>query len=209
MNILNVKIENFIGVFDTDFDTQPLIDYFNWCNETQSVYHRTRDYGDNPVFMPNTRKDTMAPLNFFSDRTDVDPAVYVNKQTNSKYIGMYNGVVNRCLDIYGSEYEQITAYNLQCSYINVQRSLPKQGYHVWHSEDNSVMATRRVLVNMMYLNDVDEGGETEFLYQSMRVQPKKGRVVIWPSGFTHTHRGNPPLTGEKYIATAWYSNMEL
>ena len=72
-----------------------------------------------------------------------------------------------------------------------------------------MMATRRVLVNMMYLNDVDEGGETEFLYQSMRVQPKKGRVVIWPAGFTHTHRGNPPLAGEKYIATAWYSNMEL
>ena len=40
-------------------------------------------------------------------------------------------------------------------------------------EDPSPMTTRRVLVNMMYLNDVDDGGETEFLYQSKRVQPKR------------------------------------
>ena len=83
------------------------------------------------------------------------------------------------MHIYGDVYETVTGYDLQCSYINIQRTLPKQGYHSWHSEDPSPMTTRRVLVNMMYLNDVDDGGETEFLYQSKRVQPKKGRIVIW------------------------------
>ena len=56
---------------------------------------------------------------------------------------------------------------------------------------------------MIYLNDVEEGGETEFLYQSIRVAPKAGTLLIWPAGFTHTHRGNPPLSGDKYIATGW------
>jgi hypothetical protein len=60
---------------------------------------------------------------------------------------------------------------------------------------------------MMYLNDVDDGGETEFLYQSKRYKPVKGRVLIWPAGFTHVHRGNPPLSGEKYIATSWLENI--
>jgi len=55
----------------------------------------------------------------------------------------------------------------------------------------------------VFLNDVDEGGETEFLYQNKRIAPKKGRMVIWPSSFTHTHRGNPPLSGSKYIITGW------
>jgi len=53
------------------------------------------------------------------------------------------------------------------------------------------------------LNDVKEGGETEFLYQSVRVSPKKGTLVIWPAAFTHVHRGNPPLSGTKYIMTSW------
>jgi len=57
---------------------------------------------------------------------------------------------------------------------------------------------------MLYLNDVPEGeGETEFLHQGMRVQPRKGDLVVWPAFFTHVHRGNPVYTTDKYIATGW------
>ena len=56
---------------------------------------------------------------------------------------------------------------------------------------------------MCYLNDVEEGGETEFLYQSRRIKPKQGTMVICPSSFTHTHRGNPPLKGDKYMINGW------
>ena len=42
--------------------------------------------------------------------------------------------------------------------------------------------------------------------QHRRVQPKKGLLLIWPAYFTHKHRGNPPLKGEKYIATGWILN---
>ena len=47
-------------------------------------------------------------------------------------------------------------------------------------------------------------GETEFLYQRKRFQPKKGTVVIWPAGMTHVHKGNTVLTTDKYILTGWY-----
>ena len=56
---------------------------------------------------------------------------------------------------------------------------------------------------MLYLNTVEEGGETEFLYQSVRFKPVKNTLLIWPAGYTHTHRGNPPLSNEKYIVTGW------
>ena len=62
---------------------------------------------------------------------------------------------------------------------------------------------KRVLVYSIYLNDIEDGGETEFLYQHVRVKPKKGRTVIWPAYFPFVHRGNPPLKEDKYIITSW------
>ena len=56
---------------------------------------------------------------------------------------------------------------------------------------------------MLYLNYVDDGGETEFLYQHKRFKPEAGKLLIWPAPWTHLHRGNPPLKGEKYIITSW------
>lgn len=88
--------------------------------------------------------------------------------------------------------------------VKVQKTLPSEGYHIWHFEKGSNIATaNRVLAWTLYLNDIEEGGETEFLYQKLRVKPKKGRFAIWPAGFPYVHRGNPPLKDTKYIATSW------
>lgn len=77
------------------------------------------------------------------------------------------------------------------------------GFHHWHFEQFSRETSARILAYIVYLNDVEEGGETEFLYQHMRVKPKKGSIVLFPAAFTHTHRGNPPLSNDKYIMTGW------
>ena len=61
----------------------------------------------------------------------------------------------------------------------------------------------RVLTYIIYLNDIEEGGETELLHKRVRIKPKTGRIVIFPAGFPYVHRGNPPLTGVKYILTSW------
>jgi 2OG-Fe(II) oxygenase superfamily len=92
--------------------------------------------------------------------------------------------------------------------INVQKySKGVGGYYYWHSEiypkDVQCEALHRVLLFMYYLNDVEQGGETEFLYADKKLKPTKGQMVIAPAGFTHTHRGNIPLSSDKYILTSW------
>lgn len=81
------------------------------------------------------------------------------------------------------------------------------GYPHWHSEiypqKGSHEALHRALFAMVYLNDVVEGGETDFYYQRLSVAPKAGRLVIAPAGFTHTHRGCTPISDAKYIVTTW------
>lgn len=87
--------------------------------------------------------------------------------------------------------------------MRIQKTQRGEGYHQWHYEADGVDRCRRVTAWMLYLNSVDQGGETEFLYQHTRIEPVQGRLLIWPAGYTHVHRGNPPLEGVKYILTGW------
>lgn len=92
--------------------------------------------------------------------------------------------------------------------INLQKYLQGSGgYHHWHSEiypqNASCESLHRVLLWQFYLNDVAEGGQTEFLYQQRSIAPKQGRLIIAPAGFTHTHKGHVPTSGDKYVATSW------
>jgi len=97
----------------------------------------------------------------------------------------------------------LLGHNFISSLTLLQKTEPKQGYHNFHAEDTAYYQTGRTLAWMVYLNDVEEGGETEFLHQQKKVKPEKGKLVIWPGAFTHLHRGNPPMS-TKYIATGWF-----
>ena len=80
---------------------------------------------------------------------------------------------------------------------------PGRGFHAWHYESAGYDQVGRVFVVQLYLNDDFEGGETEFLYQNKREQAKRGDVLIFPTNFTHVHRGNTPIGGTKYLLTSW------
>ena len=119
---------------------------------------------------------------------------------------------NNIFPLYSSKYSifnRVGPYMI--NYFKFQKTLPTEGYHVWHCENDGWDTMHRLAVYTIYLNDVEEGGETEFLYQSLRIKPTRGTITIFPSLYTHTHRGNPPLSGEKYIVTGWidYINPEL
>jgi hypothetical protein len=80
------------------------------------------------------------------------------------------------------------------------------GYPYWHSEifpSASGEALRRVLLWTLYLNEEFSDGETQFLQQKRAIKPVTGTLLLAPGGFTHTHRGNTPMGGDKYIATSW------
>jgi hypothetical protein len=91
--------------------------------------------------------------------------------------------------------------------IKIQKYEPHEGYYAWHCErgcKQGLMGSRH-LTFLTYLNDVKDEGETEFFYQNIKVKPKKGLTLIWPTDWTHTHRGLTSRTENKYIVTGWYN----
>ncbi|MCJ8294756.1 MAG: 2OG-Fe(II) oxygenase, partial [Colwellia sp.] len=123
--------------------------------------------------------------------------------------GLPTSVTKENFDHIGKPYlDQLIQYVFCYDNFTVQRyEQGVGGYHYWHSEIFPQLPhnkpLHRVLAFLYYLNDVDEGGETEFHYQGIKVKPKKGSLVIFPAGFTHTHKGHIPLSDEKYVVTSW------
>lgn len=87
---------------------------------------------------------------------------------------------------------------------NLQRYQPGEYYH-WHVDGGSHDFAMRQLVAIWYLNDVPKksGGSTDFLTQDVRIQPEKGKLVLFPPFWTHEHRAAEIKSGVKYIATTW------
>ncbi len=159
--------------------------------EERGLTHTRRHFG----LHNNQRSDTSMFL------TEMDAMI----SQPMKDIGDY--VMGDIIESWQIKYPIIDAgsfagvYNAQ---IKMQKTRPSEGYHNWHCESGSSLYDRTtILAWMVYLNDVEDGGETEFLYQSVRVPPVQGRFICWPAGWTHIHRGNPPLKGVKYALTGW------
>ena len=188
------EMKEWIGIFDNYISPgmcEEAIKYFERQNKYNKIYDRfsTERAGN------RTKKDiatSIEPEEILGDHTELK-TMFVNFDLALKRY-MEN------LDVQ-NDFDPLNYTN-----VKIQKTVPTGGYHVWHVEWGPGLGNegfRRFLTYMIYLNDVDEGGETEFLHQSIRVKPKAGRIVIWPAAFPYMHRGNPPLKGEKYIITSW------
>lgn len=102
----------------------------------------------------------------------------------------------------------VLRYAFRPGAINLQRyRAGSGGYPYWHCElfpkNTDAEQLHRHVLWTIYLNDGFREGETEFLYQQRKIVPRAGSLLIAPTAFTHTHRGNTPQGGDKYIATSW------
>jgi len=111
--------------------------------------------------------------------------------------------IKNCVDNYLKDYSVLGSGNYLLYDVKAKRIPVCGGFHAWHYENGGLEVSARQFVVQLYLNDDFDGGETEFLYQQRREKAVAGDVLMFPASFTHTHRGNPPLGGTKYIATSW------
>ena len=88
---------------------------------------------------------------------------------------------------YRSKYESLGAVMQHSPKgMSVQKTLPHQGYHAWHSENADLSSSSRILAYTVYLNGVEDGGETEFLYQGVKIKPT--RKLLHLSISTHPYQ---------------------
>lgn len=109
---------------------------------------------------------------------------------------------------YLDRFDILKHWQLHTLSVKLQKTRPTGGFHKWHYEVTDNLGAERKITFSLFLNDDFEAGETEFLYYQKRVEAKTGRLVLFPAHWGATHRGNPPIGGDKYIATGWTINID-
>jgi hypothetical protein len=189
-------MDQFIGIYENAFTKE-------YCERTIKYFNAMQEHGFTADRMQmeqvaKTKKDDFAYFGHNETAINLSGSGKMYHEFNETFSKIYK-------EQYASQFDVLN--NASAAHGNfsfkIQKTLIGGGYHIWHYEASDRANCQRLLTWMVYLNDVQEGGETEFLYQHVRVKPKQGTLVIWPASFTHTHRGNPPISNEKYIITGW------
>ena len=118
-------------------------------------------------------------------------------------LGTYSELITeQCPDLIYPLYRK----NSYITGFNLQKTVPG-GFFKWHSDDyydpDAHNGYYRAISYLIYLNDVEEGGYTEFV-DGFKALPKRGHVCFFPCTWSYVHRGVPPVSNDKYIIAGWW-----
>lgn len=182
-------MEDFIGVYDDVFDQKQcdeIIDSIEHFDHRKLLFHNDESL-------------------HHMDHKTINLSMHYQFPAWSLFGELYLPTLKPVIDNYLKRFSVLDSKNFIFYDVKLKKIVPGAGFHNWHFENGGIMQAARLLVVQTYFNTIDEGGETEFLYLNKRIKAKRGRTIIFPTAYTHTHRGNSPI-GEgniKYIGTTW------
>ena len=205
---------NFIGEYNIDEKVcSDVLEYYHSSDDKIKIRAKSlwRDVNSDQWISeenPKIKQSTEIGINV----SGIADYFHQGAQPVNKVIEKYLDQLQICLDKYAEEYSYCnkgSAYTIT-EPMNIQHYKPGEGYHEWHTERNGSVFPQvaRHLVFMTYLNTVTDKGGTEFYYQKLTTDAVVGKTLIWPSDWTHTHRGIPSPTQEKTIVTGWFSYFQ-
>jgi prolyl 4-hydroxylase len=188
--ILTTENPNFIGVWNIEND--------DLCNEIITWFEKNKELqmqGVNSEGRVSNNKKT----------TDITVKPSDLKDDKYKCFNNYIGELYKCFIDYQHQWPFMKNLikDVDIGSFNVQKYEKGDHFSQIHTERSSIATLHRVFAWMTYLNDVDDGGKTNFTHYNIKIKPKIGKTLIWPAEWTHAHAGEILNSGKKYIITGW------
>jgi len=190
LNLDKFKPESFIGLWN--------LENKNLCKQIINFFEENKDLqviGSTSSGVDYSVKKTL-------DIT-IDPKSL--KEKKYEIFNNYFKNLNECFKDYKKQYPFLLdiAKKVHIGHFNIQKYLKGDHFSKVHSERTNLSTIHRIFAWMTYLNDVEDGGTTDFEYYDLKIKPEEGKTIIWPSEWTHAHKGSKLNSGSKYIITGW------
>jgi len=168
------------------------------CNEIIQFFEKNIDLQRAGVTTDGLNKSIKNSIDLTVNPIDL-------KNNGSLAINNFFEILFDCYKDYLEEFPFLKTFagEVNLGSFNIQKYEKGGHFNHIHSERTHISTAHRIFAWMAYLNDIDEGGETFFMHYDLKIKPKKGKVLIWPSEWTHAHSGNLVKDGPKYIITGW------
>jgi hypothetical protein len=130
--------------------------------------------------------------------------IYLNNLSNKNEYSKNR--IDNCI-----KFNIIEANLLKAESFQIQKYEPLTGKYIYHQDGKTEIDQKRyrVITYLWYLNDVFEGGETEF-WGTYKVKPEAGKLILFPATWSYPHCGNIPISNAKYIITGWlYADADM
>lgn len=186
-----------VRIYDNVLDKQVCADIIHQFDNESKVYPGITRSG----YFAEIKKTTDFSLNIDSNTSEAWKHI-----DDTLYTALNTALTRYVSDIVDCEQKYSWVKSVKDTGFLIQKYDKGGGYYHYHDDfnaiiDNNIIYYRR-LTYLFYLNDVDEGGETQ-IWSHFKVQPRAGRLLFFPATWTYPHRGCMPISDDKYIATGW------
>ncbi len=181
---------NFIGCWD--------IENKKLCNEIVSFFENNKE-------LSKEGTTTLGKNIKAKKTTDITITPKDLKKSKFEIFKNYFKELHNCYMDYQKQWPFVKSIfnTIDIGVFNIQKYNPGDHFSHLHCERTSLNSLHRLFAFMTYLNDVEDGGKTNFDYYGIKVKPEIGKTLIWPAEWTHAHTGEVLKSGTKYIVTGW------
>tara|TARA_B100001094_G_C17973745_1_gene691669 strand:- start:229 stop:861 length:633 start_codon:yes stop_codon:yes gene_type:complete len=189
-SLKSLQYPNFIGSWNIEND--------NLCNEIIKLFEENKS-------LQKVGKSTLGEDQTVKKTTDITIKPNDLKNIRFKCLKNYIKELYDCYLDYQNQWPFVEnlSENVHVGSFNIQKYSSGDHFSKVHTERDHLPTMHRLFAWMTYLNNVDDGGITNYSHYNIKIKPEKGKTLIWPAEWTHAHSGEIINSGVKYIVTGW------
>lgn len=126
-----------------------------------------------------------------------------NHMHKNKFLSSFDKRCNEIIDSSIQRYREIFMINSEIFNQEGFQLLKYEPGGFYKAHHDSFPATKRAVSVLIYLNDDYEGGEIEFVNFDLKIKPKAGTLILFPSNYPYKHIAHPVTSGTKYVVVTW------
>lgn len=192
---IKIDLNNFIQIYENALDPEFCDQVIKKFNIDGRRYEGVTGGGLNK----NVKDTTDLAISRLKDWKDIDQIFF---KSLNKHLEIYSGNITNLYKSCNINSKYRIGTQIEDAGYQIQRYIKKSGFYKWHQDSRTEEKRSRMLTYLWYLNDVEEGGETEMI-GNIKIKPKKGQLLIFPACWMYMHRGCMPVSNDKYISTGW------